>query len=501
MTFRAAVIGCLLGLAWSAPALAQDEDAAEPTVDIQAVIQTIEQATDFDDVSRAFFTARRGNAQNVELHAAFVKRAMELDNGARATDAAQFLTEHTPDDGYVWGLAAYGYARRGQFGPAINAGTRAAALLPGDPVVMTNLGQLMGWLAHQEQIPSLSDDTLRTMTANQDAWPGNPHYVQGMAMIEGGYQAYEAQRLAKAERVEELKARGQELLSKGQQLQQDLDNSRDLVRRMQNAGNPAGGNAGGEIGGGIGGDIGGGVDPAAGGGGGSGYEQQIQDERQKQQEIRAQMTATQRELTAVKREFRKAEKELEMVERRKRTLVEESGGSPQLVALSRFVPEEETTAEGTDANPDSEGLPVATGPDTRAEVIADGDDITAETSAGNWQVIDGRPVAVNGTLFHDGNQGKGENYITLQPDLPGAGRYEVYLNNFVHSQGATNVPVAIKHAGGAANVTVNQRTGGNGWILLGTYNFQAGRAGLVVIRTDGTDGYVFVDAAKFVPAN
>jgi hypothetical protein len=34
-------------------------------------------------------------------------------------------------------------------------------------------------------------------------------------------------------------------------------------------------------------------------------------------------------------------------------------------------------------------------------------------------------------------------------------------------------------------------------VSLGTYDFDAGALGSVLIRTDGTDGYVIADAVKF----
>jgi len=47
-------------------------------------------------------------------------------------------------------------------------------------------------------------------------------------------------------------------------------------------------------------------------------------------------------------------------------------------------------------------------------------------------------------------------------------------------------------------VTVDQRNNGGKWVHLGTYTFAQG-GGVVAIRTDNTDGFVLVDAVKFVP--
>lgn len=63
---------------------------------------------------------------------------------------------------------------------------------------------------------------------------------------------------------------------------------------------------------------------------------------------------------------------------------------------------------------------------------------------------------------------------------------------------ASNVPVDVEHAAGVATSTVDQRGQGGQWVPVGTYAFAAGTAGSVLIRTEGTDGYVVADAARFV---
>ncbi len=47
-------------------------------------------------------------------------------------------------------------------------------------------------------------------------------------------------------------------------------------------------------------------------------------------------------------------------------------------------------------------------------------------------------------------------------------------------------------------MTVNQRASGSQWNLLGTFQFDAGTAGNVVVRTDGTNGFVIADAVRLV---
>jgi PKD repeat protein len=57
------------------------------------------------------------------------------------------------------------------------------------------------------------------------------------------------------------------------------------------------------------------------------------------------------------------------------------------------------------------------------------------------------------------------------------------------------VPYRVHHAGGVAEVIVNQRENGGKWISLGTHPFAAGSPAHVVVS--GENGPVCADAVKF----
>lgn len=117
---------------------------------------------------------------------------------------------------------------------------------------------------------------------------------------------------------------------------------------------------------------------------------------------------------------------------------------------------------------------------------------------GAWSV--GANVGSSGVNYvHDQNTDKGQKSFRFRPDLAQAGSYTVSLWWVANSNRASNVPVDIHHAGGTTTVIVNQRLNGGQWVNLGTYDFDAGRAGSVRLRTDGTNGFVIADAARFFP--
>ena len=119
--------------------------------------------------------------------------------------------------------------------------------------------------------------------------------------------------------------------------------------------------------------------------------------------------------------------------------------------------------------------------------------------AGAW--IEGSVVSprVGPSYHHDGNQGKGELSAAYRADLQ-PGRYEVRIGWPVNPNRATNVPVAIHHAGGTERLTVNQRKQpriDGMFEPVGQFQFE-GSARVEISNAD-TDGYVIIDAVQFVP--
>jgi hypothetical protein len=133
-------------------------------------------------------------------------------------------------------------------------------------------------------------------------------------------------------------------------------------------------------------------------------------------------------------------------------------------------------------------------------VVVDNTDSAQVTRVGTWTVSTwtGGGAFIGADYLHDGNSGKGTKSVTYRPELA-AGVYEVYINYTSGDNRASNVPVTINYDGGSDTVTVNQRSGGGVWKLLGAYTFAAGTAGNVVISNAGTSGHVIADAIKFLP--
>ncbi len=148
-----------------------------------------------------------------------------------------------------------------------------------------------------------------------------------------------------------------------------------------------------------------------------------------------------------------------------------------------------------------------------AQLLADGQVLTLES--GDPNVVDNANSAkvekvgawttststtdYDVNYFHDQNALKGTKSVRFTPNIPGNGAYEVGMWWVSYSNRSTNTPVDIVHADGTSTVTVNQKLQGSQWVSLGTYNFNSGTGGSVLVRTTGTDGYVIADAVRFLP--
>ncbi len=107
---------------------------------------------------------------------------------------------------------------------------------------------------------------------------------------------------------------------------------------------------------------------------------------------------------------------------------------------------------------------------------------------------------------------EGDGVFRFLPEVRRPGRYKVYLYWPRDEALATNVPVEIRHAEGAAHLTLNQRSpsqqgieqglqhGLSAWVLLGEHPFAAGGEAYVQLTASAGAGPVVADALLLVPA-
>jgi hypothetical protein len=103
------------------------------------------------------------------------------------------------------------------------------------------------------------------------------------------------------------------------------------------------------------------------------------------------------------------------------------------------------------------------------------------------------------TAYHDMNDGKGEKSVSFTADLPADGIYQVAIAYAQDANRASRVPVRIEHADGTAEVLVDQRAEKSfAFAPLGTFRFEKAKPARVTVTNDSTDGYVSVDAVRWI---
>lgn len=137
--------------------------------------------------------------------------------------------------------------------------------------------------------------------------------------------------------------------------------------------------------------------------------------------------------------------------------------------------------------------------DKLAGVVLDDE---AAQFTGVWTASNYGGGGVEGSSRHDANGDKGTKSARYELKVPASGEYEVRLSFTPAPNRATNVPVAIEHADGTAQLTMNQRMVpklDHFFVSLGRFRFAAEKPAIVTISNAGTDGFVVADAVQLVP--
>lgn len=120
---------------------------------------------------------------------------------------------------------------------------------------------------------------------------------------------------------------------------------------------------------------------------------------------------------------------------------------------------------------------------------------------GEWNPSSANSPFVGSGYLHNQNEGRGQKSAVFEAELPEDGTYAVRLAYPPNSNRASNVPVIVRHAGGTTDITVNERTEppiDGLFVELGKFRFAKSGSSAVEIHTDGTDGYVVIDAVQWL---
>lgn len=128
------------------------------------------------------------------------------------------------------------------------------------------------------------------------------------------------------------------------------------------------------------------------------------------------------------------------------------------------------------------------------------DDADAEL-AGSWRTSTFTPRYIGTGYIHDDMADKGEKSVEFKLRVPRTARYEVQMSYPSGSNRANNIPLAIRHADGVSEATLDESKTppiDKLFAPVGTHRFEANKDYSLVVSTTGTTGYVILDAVRLI---
>ena len=131
------------------------------------------------------------------------------------------------------------------------------------------------------------------------------------------------------------------------------------------------------------------------------------------------------------------------------------------------------------------------------DIIVDNTDAGFGTT-GAWTASTGLSGYYGSNYLHDGSTAAdASKTATWTSPITTTGTYQVFMRWTSAADRPDAAPVEVNYNGGIANLTVDQRSGGGTWVLIGTWSFTGGSGDYVKI-TGADAGYTIADAVRWV---
>jgi len=134
-----------------------------------------------------------------------------------------------------------------------------------------------------------------------------------------------------------------------------------------------------------------------------------------------------------------------------------------------------------------------------ADLIVDNTD-PGFTVTGTWPTSTSNSGYFGANYQYHTSTLTGSHRAIWTPSIPTTGSYEVFARWTSSPNRPTDAKYTVNHAGGSNTITANQTTNGGTWVSLGTYAFNSGNSGSVVLtdQSTTTTKFVIADAVKLV---
>jgi len=128
-------------------------------------VRYIRLATTVDSAVETYAKACTVAGDSLELHNAYMRKALELERPEAATNAASLLMVLDPENATALGLVGYVHARKNQMSKAAKELFQAWKLRPDDPAARHNAAQLAAWYKYSGQRAAVPPDVKAAIQA------------------------------------------------------------------------------------------------------------------------------------------------------------------------------------------------------------------------------------------------------------------------------------------------------------------------------------------------
>ncbi|GAA4435168.1 FAD-dependent oxidoreductase [Bremerella cremea] len=130
------------------------------------------------------------------------------------------------------------------------------------------------------------------------------------------------------------------------------------------------------------------------------------------------------------------------------------------------------------------------------------DDASAKLK-GSWLRSTNFKPHIDTGYLHDGGENKGTAQATFHCKVPKSGKYAVRMAYSPHPTRAKNVPLMVTQSGRTTQLMVDQTrplANGEAFRTVGEVELSAEAEVTIVVGTEGTEGFVILDAIQLLPA-
>jgi len=190
--------------------IADDKAAASAPSALKArlspFIKVIRESDDARTVMRTYTRAIGIGRNDAELHKLYMARMLRFGLPQIAQTAARELARLDQADGMAWALIGYRHGQQGQLTDAFIATAKAAELMPNDPSVRNNLGQLVAWYDFAAPPPVVPDASRRSLAKLRDTVGKTKEYQLAYKAMQNAFAQQGAASKALADRISAAEA-------------------------------------------------------------------------------------------------------------------------------------------------------------------------------------------------------------------------------------------------------------------------------------------------------